>query len=239
MATKKSNPQAVQHTLKRARQWPVLDRTKAYPLAEAVKLLKDCANTKFDESVDVAINLGVDPKLADQQIRGTVAMPHGNGKKLRVVVFAKGDAAVAAEKAGADLVGAEELADKIKKGWLAFDRVVATPDCMAIVGQLGQILGPKGLMPNPKLGTVTPNAAKAVQDIKAGMTEYRVEKAGIVQAQVAKASFAPKQLEDNIAALVSAVKAAKPSSVKGVYMQKVTISTTMGPGIKVDFNAIA
>lgn len=210
-----------------------------YSLEEAIKLLKACAKAKFDESVDVSINLGLDTKLADQQLRGVVPMPHGNGKKPRVAVFAKGDAALAAEKAGAEIVGTDDLVAKIKKGFMDFDRVVATPDCMAIVGQLGQILGPKGLMPNPKVGTVTANPAKAVQDIKAGLTEFRAEKNGIVHAQVAKVSFDDALMAENIAAFVMAIKSAKPSSVKGIYMRKVTISSTMGPGIHVDFGAIA
>lgn len=225
---------------KRQKTWAdKVNPEEIYSLEDAVKLLKTCAKAKFDESVDVSINLGLDTKLADQQLRGVVGMPNGNGKKVRVAVFAKGDAAAAAEKAGAEVVGADDLVAKVKKGFLDFDRVVATPDCMPLVGQLGQILGPKGLMPNPKVGTVTANPAKAVQDIKAGLTEYRAEKTGIVHAQVAKASFSEKQLIENITALVTAIKAAKPASVKGIYMRKVTIASTMGPGIKVDFNAIA
>ena len=237
--TTNSKTKAVKLT-KRQKSWAdKVNPELSYSLEEAVKLLKTCAKSKFDESVEIAINLGLDTKLADQQLRGVVAMPNGNGKKLRVAVFAKGDAAAAAEKAGAEVVGTEDLVAKIKKGFLDFDRVVATPDCMPLVGQLGQILGPKGLMPNPKVGTVTANPAKAVQDIKAGLTEYRAEKNGIVHAQVAKASFNEKQLAENITAFVGAIKAAKPASVKGIYMRAVTISSTMGPGIKVDFNAIA
>jgi large subunit ribosomal protein L1 len=238
--TKQNSKTKTVKLTKRQKAWAdKVNSETTYSLEEAVKLLKACAKAKFDESVDVAINLGLDTKLADQQLRGVVAMPNGNGKKVRVAVFAKGDAAAAAEKAGAEVVGADDLVAKVKKGFLDFDRVVATPDCMPLVGQLGQILGPKGLMPNPKVGTVTANPAKAVQDIKAGLTEYRAEKTGIVQAQVAKASFTEKQLVENITALVSAVKAAKPASVKGIYMRKVTINTTMGPGIRVDFNSIA
>lgn len=238
--TKQNSKSKTLKLTKRQKTWAdKVSSEQTYSLEEAVKLLKACAKAKFDESVDVSINLGLDTKLADQQLRGVVAMPNGNGKKVRVAVFAKGDAAAAAEKAGAEVVGADDLVAKVKKGFLDFDRVVATPDCMPLVGQLGQILGPKGLMPNPKVGTVTANPAKAVQDIKAGLTEYRAEKTGIVQAQVAKASFSEKQLIENITALVTAIKAAKPASVKGIYMRKVTINSTMGPGIRVDFNAIA
>ena len=211
-----------------------VDRTKLYDLKEAVTLLKGCAKAKFDETVDVAMNLGVDVRHADQMVRGTVAMPHGTGKTLRVAVFAKGDAATEAEKAGADVVGADDLADKILKGFMDFDRVVATPDCMAIVGKLGKVLGPKGLMPNPKLGTVTPKPGKAVKDIKAGMVEFRADKFGIVHALVGKSSFSESQLEENIRAFADAIKAAKPTGAKGIYMQRMAISSTMGPGIKID-----
>lgn len=209
-----------------------INREQEYTFADAVKALQACPSAKFDESVEVAINLGVDPRHADQQVRGTVTLPHGNGRTQRVLVFAKGEAAAAAEKAGADYVGAEDLATKIKGGWFEFDRVVAAPDCMSIVGQLGKILGPKGMMPNPKLGTVTPNVAKAVKDIKAGMSEFRCEKNGIVHGMVGKKSFDAKKLEENVAAFVDAIKAAKPSGAKGVYMKSAALSSTMGPGIR-------
>lgn len=212
----------------------LVDKEKVYTLAEAVALLKKATSTKFDESVEVAVNLNVDPRHADQMVRGTVAMPNGTGKTVRVAVFAKGEAAEEAEKAGADVVGADDLVAKVQKGFLEFDRVVAAPDCMPLVGKLGQILGPKGLMPNPKLGTVTPKPGKAVKDIKSGMIEFRVEKNGIIHAGVGKKSFDDKKIEENIKAFVEALKAAKPSGAKGVYMKKVSVSSTMGPGIVVD-----
>jgi len=215
-----------------------VNKEEAMALTDAIKLLKDVSKTKFDETVDVALNLNVDPKHADQMVRGTVGLPHGNGKTVRVAVFAKGDAAADAKKAGADVVGAEDLMEKIQKGFLDFDRVVAAPDCMPLVGQVGKILGPKGLMPNPKLGTVTPNVAKAVTDVKAGLIEFRVEKQGILHAGVGKKSFDDKKLSDNITAFVEAVRSAKPSGVKGTYMEKMTLSSTMGPGIQVDLKSI-
>ncbi|MFZ2619530.1 MAG: 50S ribosomal protein L1, partial [Alphaproteobacteria bacterium] len=183
-------------------------------------------------------NLGVDPKHADQMVRGVVALPHGTGKTVRVAVFAKGAAAEAATKAGADVVGADDLVEKIMKGFLAFDRVVAAPDCMPLVGKLGKILGPKGLMPNPKLGTVTPNVADAVKKVKSGMIEFKVEKTGIIHAGVGKKSFSAQQIQENVAALVEAVKVAKPTGAKGVYMQRMAISATMSPGIKVDIASV-
>jgi large subunit ribosomal protein L1 len=211
-----------------------VDPARAYPLDEAITLLKSCARAKFDESVEVALNLGVDPRHADQMVRGTADLPHGTGKTLRVAVFARGDKAEEAKAAGADLVGAEDLAETIQGGEIAFDRCIATPDMMPVVGRLGRILGPRGLMPNPKLGTVTPNVAQAVSAAKAGQVQFRVEKTGIIHAGVGKASFTPERLADNIKAFVDAVSKAKPSGAKGTYMKRAAISSTMGPGVKVE-----
>jgi large subunit ribosomal protein L1 len=211
-----------------------IDPEKAYPLDEAIALLKDGATAKFDESVEVALNLGVDPRHADQMVRGTADLPHGTGKSVRVAVFAKGDKAEEAKAAGADLVGAEDLAQAIQNGELDFDRCIATPDMMPVVGRLGRILGPRGLMPNPKLGTVTPNVTQAVQAAKAGQVQFRVEKAGLVHAGVGKASFAPDRLSANVRAFVEAVNRAKPSGAKGTYLKRAALSSTMGPGIRVD-----
>lgn len=211
-----------------------IDRNDSYPIAEAVKIIKDAATTKFDETVEVAINLGVDPKHADQMVRGTVTLPHGTGKALKVAVFAKGDKAQEAEAAGADLVGADDLAEKIQKGKIDFDRCIATPDMMAVVGKLGKILGPKGLMPNPKLGTVTQDVTSAIKAAKAGQIEFRVEKEGIIHAGVGKASFSNGDLEENIAAFVNAIVKAKPSGVKGIYLKRVSLTSTMGPGIRLN-----
>jgi large subunit ribosomal protein L1 len=211
-----------------------VDPARAYPLDEAITLLRSCAKAKFDESVEVALNLGVDPRHADQMVRGTVDLPHGTGKTLRVAVFARGDKAEEARAAGADLVGAEDLAQTIQGGEIAFDRCIATPDMMPVVGRLGRILGPRGLMPNPKLGTVTPNVAQAVSAAKAGQVQFRVEKTGIIHAGVGKASFTPDRLADNIKAFVDAVNKAKPSGAKGTYMKRAAISSTMGPGVKVE-----
>ena len=212
-----------------------IDREKDYTLADAVKIIKDtAAKTKFDETVEVAINLGVDPRHADQMVRGTVSLPHGTGKSVKVVVFAKDDKAKEAEEAGADLVGAEELAQKIQGGEIDFERCIATPDMMAVVGRLGKVLGPKGLMPNPKLGTVTPDVASAVKAAKAGQIEFRVEKQGIIHAGVGKVSFSKEALAENISTFVSAIAKAKPSGAKGTYMKKVSLSSTMGPGLKLD-----
>ena len=217
-----------------------VDRAKTYPLADAVAVLKSLPATKFDESVDLAINLGVDPKHADQMVRGSIVLPHGTGKNLRVLVFAKGDKEKEARDAGAEYVGAEDLAKKIQdEGWLDFERVIAAPDMMGIVGRLGKILGPRGLMPNPKLGTVTANVGQAVRETKAGKVEYRVEKAGIVHVAIGKASFSPEALVANAAALLEAVLRAKPPASKGTYMKKITISTTMGPGIRIDPSSVA
>lgn len=218
-----------------------IDRNRHYTVEAAVVLLKDAAKARalrFDETVDIAINLGVDPKHADQMIRGAVVLPHGTGKTKRVAVFAKGEKAKEAEEAGADIVGAEELAKRIEEGFMDFDTVVATPDMMGIVGRLGKVLGPRGLMPNPKVGTVATDVAKAVREVKGGKVEFRVEKAGIVHAPVGKASFAPQKLQENVHALLEVVLKAKPAAAKGVYLKAVCLSTTMGPGIKVDAAAL-
>jgi large subunit ribosomal protein L1 len=217
-----------------------VDRAKAYPLAEAVALLKDLEGVAFDESVDLAINLGVDPRQADQMVRGAVVLPHGLGRAARVLVFAKGEKEHEARGAGADFVGGEDLAQKIQnEGWLDFDRVIATPDMMGVVGRLGRILGPRGIMPNPKLGTVTLDVASAVREQKAGKVEYRVDKAGIVHAPIGKRSFSAEQLVANASALIDVVMRAKPASSKGTYVKKISISTTMGPGIRIDPSSVA
>ncbi len=215
-----------------------IDRTKVYPLSEAVKLIKDNATAKFDETVEVAMNLGVDPRHADQMVRGVVQLPAGTGKEVRVAVFARGEKADQAKEAGADIVGAEDLVEQIQKGEINFDRAIATPDMMPLVGRLGKILGPRGLMPNPKVGTVTPNVAEAVKAAKAGSVEFRVEKAGIVHAGIGKASFSEDRLEENIKAFVDAVLKAKPEGAKGAYVKKVSLSSTMGPGVQVDLGSI-
>jgi len=211
-----------------------VDRNTAYSVADAVKILKDHAKAKFDETVEVAMNLGVDPKHADQMVRGVVALPHGTGKSMRVAVFAKGDKAKEAQDAGADLVGAEDLAEKINGGAMDFDRVIATPDMMGVVGRLGKVLGPRGLMPNPKLGTVTADVKTAVKNAKAGEVQFRVEKAGIVHAGIGKASFSAQALQDNVKAFVDAIMKAKPTGSKGTYIKKISLSSTMGPGIKIN-----
>ena len=211
-----------------------VDRVKLYPLDEAVALMKDVSFTKFDGTVDLAINLGVDPRHADQNVRGTTPLPHGLGKTVRIVVFAKGDAAIQASATGVEHVGGEDLAAKITGGWLDFDQVVATPDMMGVVGKLGRVLGPRGLMPNPKLGTVTFDVTKAINELKAGRTEFRVDKAGIAHCPVGKASFGADKLADNIRAVLDAVLKAKPSTAKGMYLKKISVSSTMSPGIKID-----
>ncbi|MCZ6467038.1 MAG: 50S ribosomal protein L1 [Alphaproteobacteria bacterium] len=216
-----------------------IERDSAYDLAAAVDLIKGNATAKFDETIEIAINLGVDPRHADQMVRGVVALPHGTGKALRVAVFAKGDKAKEAEAAGADLVGAEDLAERITKGEIPFDRCIATPDMMAVVGRLGKILGPRGLMPNPKLGTVTPDVTAAVKAAKAGQIEFRVEKAGIVHAGVGKASFTAEALSENIRAFVDVINKAKPSGAKGTYLKRVSLSSTMGPGLKLNVASLA
>ena len=225
---------------KRLREaYEAIDRETGYGIAEAVRIIKDSATSKFDETVEVAINLDVDPKHADQMVRGTVSLPHGTGKALKVVVFAKGDKAKEAEAAGADFVGAEDLAEKIQNGETGFDRCIATPDMMAVVGKLGKILGPKGLMPNPKLGTVTQDVTNAIKAAKAGQIEFRVQKEGIVHAGVGKASFSAGQLVENVAAFVDAIVKAKPSGVKGTYLKRVSLTSTMGTGIKLDVASLS
>ena len=216
-----------------------VDRTKRYKVDEAMKLVKDTATKKFDETVDAAINLGVDPKHADQVVRGAVVLPHGMGKAVKIAVFAKGDKAKEAESAGADIVGAEDLAEKINGGFMDFDKVLATPDMMGVVGRLGKVLGPRGLMPNPKVGTVSMDIARAVKEQKAGKVEFRVEKAGIVHVPFGKASFGPEKLTANFTAIMEIIFKAKPQTAKGVYVKNVTVSTTMGPGIKVDIAELA
>ena len=215
-----------------------LDRDGSYPLEEAVKLIKECATVKFDETVEIAMNLGVDPRHADQNVRGVVTLPHGTGKTVRVAVFAKGDKAEEAKSAGADIVGAEDLSEQIQGGKMDFDRCIATPDMMPLVGRLGKVLGPRGLMPNPKLGTVTNDVAEAVKAAKGGQVEYRVEKAGIVHAGVGKASFANDALVENVKAFVGAISRAKPSGAKGTYIKRMSLSSTMGPGLKVDVGSV-
>ncbi len=213
----------------------LVDRAKLYGVEEAIGLAKKTARTKFDETVDLALRLGVDPKQADQMVRGTVVLPHGTGKKVKILVFAKGEKDKEARDAGADYVGADDMADKIQKeGWTDFDTVVATPDMMGTVGKLGKVLGPRGLMPNPKTGTVTMDLAKAIKDIRAGKVEYRVEKAGIVHVPVGKASFDENKLVENAKSVLESVMKAKPASSKGKYLKSATVSTTMGPGVKMD-----
>jgi len=211
-----------------------VDRLKYYDLKEALQLAKEIAFANFDESVDAAIKLGVDPRHADQMVRGSVTLPHGTGKQVKVLVFAKGEKAKEAQEAGADYVGDDDLVKKIQEGWLDFDKVVATPDMMGAVGKLGKILGPRGLMPNPKVGTVTTNIKEVVKNLKAGMIEFRVDKAGIIHAPVGKKSFDVEKLEENFKALLETLIKAKPASAKGQYVRGIAISTTMGPGIKVD-----
>ena len=211
-----------------------VDPMKAYVVDDALKILKETASAKFDESVDVAINLGIDAKKSDQTVRGTAVMPRGTGKKVRVAVFAEGKAAEAAKAAGADIVGWQDLADRVKQGQIDFDLVVATPDAMKIVGALGQILGPRGLMPNPKVGTVTPNVAKAVENARAGQVQFRADKAGIVHCSIGKASFDAAALKENLMALMTALNKTRPATAKGVFLKRITVSTTMGPGIQLD-----
>lgn len=217
---------------------PAYDKLQAYSLTEAVKLLKSTPNAKFDESVDVALNLGVDPKYNDQMVRGIVALPHGTGKTVRVAVLAKGQAATDAKSAGADVVGDTDLISAIESGKINFDKLIATPDMMATLGKVAKILGPKGMMPNPKLGTVTPNVTKAVKDLKSGLIEFKVEKAGIIHAGVGKKSFSEAHLAANIKALVEAIKAAKPTGAKGNYMLRLSVSATMSPAVKIDLSSL-
>jgi large subunit ribosomal protein L1 len=211
-----------------------IDSAKVYPVAEAVSLLTECANGKFKESFDVSVNLGVDPRKSDQAVRGATTLPHGTGKTVRVAVFAQGEAADKASAAGADIVGFEDLADRIKGGELNFDVVIATPDAMRIVGQLGKVLGPRGLMPNPKTGTVTPDVETAVTNAKSGQIQYRADRGGIVHGSVGQVGFDATQIKENIAALINDLRKSKPASAKGHYLKKITLSTTMGPGLTVD-----
>jgi large subunit ribosomal protein L1 len=211
-----------------------IDRSKAYPITEAIKLVKEGASAKFNESVDVAINLGIDAKKSDQTVRGSIVLPKGTGKTVRVAVFAQGERAQAAKDAGADIVGFEDLAAQVKEGKIDFDVAIATPDAMRVVGQLGQVLGPRGLMPNPKVGTVTPNVADAVKNAKAGQVQYRADKAGIVQCTIGRASFTEEALKENFLALMEALNKSRPSGTKGIYLKKVSVSSTMGPGVRVD-----
>lgn len=216
-----------------------IEPVTTYPLGEAVKMVKERAKAKFDETVEIAVNLNVDPRHADQMVRGVVTLPNGTGKTVRVAVFARGDKAEEAEAAGADIVGAEDLAERIQKGEINFDRCVATPDMMPVVGRLGKILGPRGLMPNPKLGTVTPDVAAAVKSVKGGRVEFRVEKAGIIHAGIGKASFSEEALAENVRAFFGAIVHAKPSGAKGTYVRKVCLSSTMGPGVRLDVSSLA
>jgi large subunit ribosomal protein L1 len=215
-----------------------IDRTAFYDATQAVKLVKERASAKFDETVEVSVNLNIDPRKSEQNIRGTVQLPNGTGKTLRVAVFARGERAKEAQAAGADIVGAEELAEKVNAGQIDFDRCIATPDMMAVVGKLGKVLGPRGLMPNPKLGTVTANVAEAVKAAKGGQVEYRTEKAGIVQGGVGKASFSEAALLENLKAFVGAVTRARPAGVKGSFVKRISLSTTMGPGLKLEIASV-
>jgi large subunit ribosomal protein L1 len=215
-----------------------VERTRSYPVAEALKLAKECATAKFDESIDAAVCLGVDPRKSDQIVRGSVVLPAGTGKTVRVAVFAQGEKAAAAKAAGADIVGFEDLAAEIKSGVINFDRVIATPDAMRVVGQLGQILGPRGLMPNPKVGTVTMDVATAVQNAKAGQVQYRTDKAGIIHSTIGRASFDTEKLASNLKALVDALIKAKPATSKGQYVRRVAVASTMGPGVRVDASTL-
>ena len=223
---------------KRAGSFARVDRLTRYKVAEAMKLVKGCKTSKFDESVDVAINLNVDPRHADQMVRGAVVMPNGTGQTIRVAVFAKGAKAAEAEAAGADVVGGDDLHDKIAAGFMDFDKVIATPDMMGVVGKLGRVLGPRGLMPNPKTGSVTMDVTKAVKESKAGQIEFKVEKAGIVHALIGKTSFDSEKLAENFKALMDVIMKAKPSTAKGVYVKNIVVSSTMGPGVKVDTNRL-
>jgi len=216
-----------------------IDRTKLYPVAEALTLVKETAVAKFNESIDVAVQLGIDPKKSDQLVRGSVVLPAGTGKSVRVAVFAQGDKAEAAKAAGADIVGLDDLADQIKAGQMDFDVVIALPDTMRVVGALGQILGPRGLMPNPKVGTVTPDVATAVKNAKAGQVQYRTDKAGIIHATIGRASFGVEQLQTNLAALVDALQKARPAAAKGIYLRKLAVSSTMGGGARVEIASLS
>jgi large subunit ribosomal protein L1 len=216
-----------------------VDRNKFYPIDEALNLVKECATAKFDESIDVAVQLGIDAKKSDQVVRGAVVLPAGTGKSVRVAVFAQGDKAVQAKEAGADIVGMEDLAEQVKAGNIDFDILIASPDTMRIVGTLGQILGPRGLMPNPKVGTVTPDVATAVKNAKAGQVQFRVDKSGIIHATIGRRSFEPSALKSNLVALLDALQKAKPASSKGVYLRKIAVSSTMGAGVRVEQSSIS
>ena len=222
---------------KRMQKWEG-DRLATHPLADAVKLVKANANAKFDETVEIAVNLGVDPRHADPLVRGVVSLPSGTGRDVRVAVIAKDAKAAEATAAGAEIVGAEELVERIQGGFMDFDRVIATPDMMALVGRLGKVLGPRGLMPNPRVGTVTPNVGQAVKDAKGGSIEFRTEKTGIIHAGIGKASFTEEALQINVKALIDALNKAKPSGAKGTYIKKISLSSTMGPGFKVDAGSV-
>ena len=219
--------------------YKTVDREAFYALVDAVKLVKTGAKAKFDETIEIAMNLGVDPRHSDQMVRGVIELPHGTGKTLKVAVFARGDKAKQALDAGADIVGAEDLAEKIQAGEINFDRCIATPDMMGVVGKLGKVLGPRGLMPNPKLGTVTPNVAEAVRAAKAGQVEFRVEKAGIVHAGIGKASFSEAAIAENVKAFIGAISRAKPSGVKGNFIRKISLSSTMGVGVKLELSSVS
>ena len=216
-----------------------VDHGQAYPIEDALKLVKETATAKFDESVDVAVNLGVDAKKSDQTVRGSVVLPAGTGKKVRIAVFAQGDKAKAAQEAGADIIGFDDLAARIKEGFMDFDVVIATPDAMKVVGQLGQILGPRGLMPNPKVGTVSPDVAAAVKNARAGQVQFRTDKGGIVQCTIGRASFTPEQLKTNLMALIEALNKSRPKDTKGIYLKKISVSSTMGAGGRVDTTGLA
>ena len=216
-----------------------VDHAKSYAIEDALKLVKETATAKFDESIDIAVNLGIDAKKSDQTVRGSVVLPAGTGKKVRVAVFAQGDKAKAATDAGADIVGFDDLAAKIKEGFMDFDVAIATPDAMKVVGQLGQILGPRGLMPNPKVGTVSADVATAVKNAKAGQVQYRTDKAGIVQCTIGRASFTPDQLKTNLMALIDALNKSRPKDTKGIYLRKISVSSTMGAGVRVDTAGLA
>ncbi|MDC6484844.1 50S ribosomal protein L1 [Methylophilaceae bacterium] len=215
-----------------------VDRDKLYPVLDGLNLVKETSKAKFDESVDAAINLGIDSKKSDQAVRGALVLPNGTGKTTRVAVFAQGEAAEAAKKAGADIVGFEDLASQVKKGVMDFDVVIATPDAMKIVGTLGQVLGPRGLMPNPKVGTVTPDTEKAVKNAKAGQVQYRTDKAGIIHCTIGRASFSPDQLQGNLTALLDEISKAKPKDVKGIFIKKLSVSSSMGVGVRIDQTSI-
>ena len=224
---------------KRMKAWAgLVDANKSYAVLDALGIVKGAAKAKFDESIDVSFNLGIDAKKSDQSVRGSVVLPAGTGKNVRVAVFTQGDKVAAAKAAGADIVGMEDLAEQIKAGKIDFDVAIASPDAMRVVGTLGQILGPRGLMPNPKVGTVTPDVATAVRNAKAGQVQYRADKAGIVQCSIGRASFSPDQLRENLTALVEALNKSKPAATKGIYLRKVSLSSTMGPGVRVDVTSL-